>query len=43
MKWLLPVAWAFQFDCFFWPQKAKEGYHLMNDTLSPRIIMGEAL
>ena len=39
MRWLLPVVWAIQLYCFFWPKETTEKYHL-KDTLSPVLIMG---
>lgn len=39
MRWLLPIVWAIQFYCFFWPEEKREEYHL-DETLSPSLIMG---
>ena len=39
MKWLLPIVWGIRGYCLFWSKEKKEDYHL-DDTLSPRLIMG---
>jgi len=39
MKWLLPIVWGIRCYCLFWSKEKKGDYHL-EDTLSPRLIMG---
>jgi ubiquinone/menaquinone biosynthesis C-methylase UbiE len=39
MKWLLPIVWGIRCYCLLWSKEKKEDYHL-DDTLSPRLIMG---